>query len=126
MAATYQVNIAISAGADFAEEFYLTSADKSPLNITGCKFIGALQKHPGAYNAITTTSESTEYVGIPFSTTVADGVGGVYRVSLPKYVTSTLEEGKYVYSVSMTDVNGVSQEVVSGLAFVSVAFAGLL
>ena len=126
MSAQYQVNIAISAGADFAEEFYLASPDKAPLNITGCKFIGALQKHPGAYNAITTTSEETDYVGIPFATTVSDGVGGVYRVSLPKSVTSTLEEGKYVYSVSMTDVNGVSQEVVSGLAFVSVAFAGLL
>ena len=65
MSSQYQVNIAISAGADFAEEFYLASPDKSPLNITGCKFIGALQKHPGGIT-ISTKSEETDYVGIPF------------------------------------------------------------
>ena len=126
MAANYQVNIAITAGCDFAEEFYLASPDKSPLDITGCKFTAALQKHPGAYNAITTTSESVDYVGIPLNTRVSSGVGGAYVISLPKEDTLQLEEGKYVYTVTMTDVNGNTQEVVSGLAFVHLAISSLV
>ena len=40
-------------------------------------------------------------------------------MSLPKSVTSTLEEGKYVYSVSMTDVNGVSLKLYGPLLYPS-------
>jgi len=125
MAAQYQVNIAIQAGTDFCQTFYLAEPDKTPLDITGAKFIGALAKHPGAFDANLSTSDNMVYKMWPFITRVVDGQGGAYSISLPADVTKELEEGKYVYNV-VTDMGGVRTEVVTGLAFVTLSFGSLL
>ena len=126
MAAQYQVNLSIQAGTDFGEVFYLANPDKSSLNITGCTFSAVLQKHSGAYDATLTTSEETVYKYVKFDTQVVDGVGGAYQISLNASQTKLLEEGKYMYNVVMTDVNGQKDEVVSGLAFVQLSLAASL
>ena len=126
MAAQYQVNLSIQAGTDFGEVFYLANPDKSSMDITGCSFSAVLQKHHGAYDATLTTSEETVYKFAQFRTHVVDGAGGAYQISLDSTQTKLLEEGKYMFNVVMTDVNGQKNEVVSGLAFVQKSLASIL
>lgn len=62
------------------------------------------------------------YKFIPFTTAVVEESKGAYSISLSPEQTGSLVEGKYVYSVSMMNVNGVITETISGLAFVDNAF----
>ncbi|MEL0332149.1 MAG: hypothetical protein VW982_08045 [Candidatus Poseidoniales archaeon] len=126
MAAQYQVNLSIQAGTDFGQVFYLANPDKSSMDITGCSFSAVLQKHHGAYDATLTTSEEVVYKYIKFNTHVVDGVGGAYQITLDSSQTKLLEEGKYMFNVVMTDINGQKNEVVSGLAFVQISLAAVL
>ena len=126
MALQYQVNIAIQAGTDFSQVFFLAHPDKSPMDITGASFSGALAKYPGAFDADKSTSEQMVYKLWPFTTTVVDGPGGAYSIALTKEQTKELEEGKYVYNVVVEDVAQQIQEVVTGLAFVTLSFGSLL
>ena len=126
MASNFNVNIQISAGNSFAQEFYLANPDKSPMDITGCSVSAYIAKHPGAIIA-----RETEYAGttgsdvnnivysyIEFGSRVVDGQGGVYELSLSPEATKDVPQGKYFYSVSLTDTNGVKNQVLSGLAFI--------
>lgn len=126
MAIQYQVNIQITSGCDFLQEFTLTNPDLTPKVITGAKFLGALGKHPEAIKADLSTRDNPVYNFTPFTTTVVDGNGGVYSIGLTAEQTSKLHEGKYVYNVVLEDVNGFRTEVVTGLAFVEKAFATLV
>ena len=125
MAPQFQVNINIAAGVDFNQEFVINNPDGSPVVITDCTFAGKLAKHPTAIDARVSTSGAPVRTYVSFTASVVDGVGGKYSLALTPAQTSLLEEGKYVYSVVMTDVNGDTQEVMAGLAFVNVAFAAL-
>ena len=125
MAAQYQVNISIQAGTDFAQEFTVSNPDLSPVNITGCQFFANLAKHPTAIDAAVSTSGSPVYKYISFDTRIVNGVAGIYSISLSASNTSKLQEGKFVYNVVMQDINGEKISVVSGLAFVDVAFGAL-
>lgn len=122
MAAQYLVNITIQAGCDFKEMYFLTNPDMSPKDITHCKVEAKLAKHSRAYDAIASTSNEMVYLYSPFQCYIEDGVNGVFSLNMKANETSKLEEGKYVYSASLTDVNGFTSEVVSGLIFVDVAF----
>lgn len=118
MSSNYQVNLSMTGGTDFGQEFYLANPDKSPMNITGCKFSASFTKYPGAINAICSTSEEPVYLAYPMDTRVVDGKGGVYSLSLPKESTFGFQQGKYVYHVNMKDVNGSVQQVLNGLLFI--------
>lgn len=126
MTAAFSVNLQVSAGHDFAQEFYLSNPDRSFMNITGCKFSGNIQKHPGAIIARETELcgitgspvDNYVYNFIPMEISVSNGVKGVYRVSIPGSSTLHVNQGKYVYSVTMTDVNGTSNQVLNGLVFI--------
>lgn len=118
MSANFNVNLQMSAGTTFAQEFYLANPDKTPMDITNCIFTGHISKHPGAIDAIESTSEEVCYKYIPFDTSVTNGKGGVYRLSLSPEATLHSQEGKYFYSVMMLDVNGYKTQVLSGLMFI--------
>ena len=62
MAAQFQVNITISAGADFTQEYTVTSPDGLPVNITGYKFFANLAKHPTAIDATVSTSGAPRFL----------------------------------------------------------------
>ncbi len=132
MTAPFSVNIHISAGSDFAQEFYLANPDRSSMDITGCKFSGTIQKHPGAIDAITTElagitgSDVTDikYKGIALNCSVSNGKKGIYRIEVPGNCTYGVQEGKYYYSVQMTDVNGTKIKVLSGLCFIDFGTIG--
>ena len=125
MAAQFQVNITIAAGADFTQEYTVTSPDNLPVDITGYKFSANLAKHPTAIDAAASTSGSPVYKYIPFSTNVVSGADGLYTLTMLSNETSKLQEGKYVYNVVMTDLDGEKLNLIGGVAFVDVAFGGI-
>ena len=119
MSTTFGVNIQLTAGSDFGQEFYLANPDKSPMDITGCKFTAYFTKNPGAIDAVETELPGNPvYQAYPMNTSVVNGQGGVYSISLPKEDTLGFQQGKYVYAVNMTDVNGNRQQVLNGLLFI--------
>ena len=124
MAAQFQVNITISAGADFTQEYTVTSPDGLPVNITGYKFFANLAKHPTAIDATVSTSGAPAYNFIPFTTNIVSGVSGTYSITMLAKDTSKLAEGKYVYNVVMEDLDGERTNLTGGIAFVDVAFGG--
>ena len=126
MAIQYQVNIQITAGCDFRQEFTLTNPDLTPKTITGATFLGGLSKHSVSVNAVESTSEKPVYNIIPFTTSVVSGEGGVYSIGLTAEQTHKLKEGKYLYNVVLKDVNGFLTEVVSGMVFVEQGFGSLI
>lgn len=121
MAVQYQVNLRVSAGVDFNHEFYLTNADRTPMNITGCHFTANIAKHTRSILATRSTALRPVMNYIPCKTRVVDGQGGVFAISLSEQGTSMLKEGKYVYDVVMHDQRGISSNVVNGLVFVDIA-----
>ncbi len=125
MAAQFQVNITIAAGADFTQEYTVTSPDRLPVDITGYKFSANLAKHPTAIDAAVSTSGSPVYKYIPFVTNIVNGEDGLYSLTMLANETSKLQEGKYVYNVVMTDLDGEKSNLVGGIAFVDVAFGGI-
>ena len=122
MAAAFQVNLTISAGLSFRQEFTITNADKSPVNLAGASFTGALSKYERAINADLSTSAVPVYERIYFECEVVNPAAGVYCIKLTPEQTSKLAEGKYVYNVVMKNVNGELLPAVQGLVFVQVAF----
>ena len=121
MTAAYQVNIHIDAGLPFTQEYYITNPDRSPRDITGFKFLGSASKHPTSIDATKASRGAPAYKMLPFTTRVVDGKKGIMSISMPKEYTVRMAEGKYVYTITMKDVNGHSSTAVSGLCFVNVA-----
>ena len=125
MAPQSQVNINISAGANFNQEFIINNPDASPVDLTGSTFFSNLAKSPTAIDAMVSTSGTPVYKYVTFTTSVVDALKGRYSIALSTTQTSKLEEGKYVYNVILQDVNGDKTSVMSGLAFVDIAFGAL-
>ena len=101
----------------------MTNPDKTPVNLVGATFSANLAKHSMSQDAL--AENGPVYKFTPFEASVVDASSGSYSITLTPDQTSLLEEGKYVYSVSMTNVNGVVIETISGLAFVDNAFGNL-
>ena len=122
MAQAFQVNLTISAGLSFRQEFTLTNPDKSPVDLTGASFTGALSKYERAVNADLSTSGAPVYERTYFECEVVNPTLGVYCIKLTPDQTVKLAEGKYVYNVVMKNVNLELLPAVQGLVFVDVAF----
>ena len=125
MASPFQVNLNITAGTDFTQQFTVNSPDFGPVDITGFQFLANLAKHPTSIDATTSTSGVPVYDYISFDTAVVDGEGGIYSISMDAKKTSLIPEGKYVYSVVLVNNSGEKSPAVDGLAFVDVAFGAL-
>ena len=119
MSNSYQVNLHILSGMDFFQEFLLTDADFTPMDLTGLTFHGTIQKHS---NAVDVTSVSQSRVYVKFDTEVVDASTGVYTIKLPRNKSILLEEGKYVYDITAIDDEGKMSPANSGLVFVNNGF----
>ena len=117
-----QINLAIQGGVDFTQEFTVTNNDMSPKNITGATFYAQLAKHQTAQIVEQSTTSARVYSTVSFTTTVIDGVGGRYSISLTPDASRAINPGKYVYSIVMKDTVGDLSELVNGLVFVNKAF----
>jgi hypothetical protein len=122
MATAFQVNLTISAGCSFRQEFTLANPDKTPVNLTGASFTGALSKYERSINAVLSTADAPVFDRTYFECEVVNTDLGVYCIKLTAAQTVKLLEGKYVYNVVMRNVNGETMPTVSGLAFVDIAF----
>ena len=112
-----------SAGADFSKTFYIKNDDYSPRNLDRCSVIGAMAKHPKALNADLSTSDTPVWKTIPLNASITDFFGGAYSIGLDASTSLQLEEGKYFYSVILTNIDGSKEEVATGIIFVDVAIA---
>ena len=119
MSNSYQVNLHILSGMDFFQEFSVTNADFSPMDLTGLNFHGVIQKHS---NAIDVTSVAKSRVYVQFDTEVIDATNGIYSIKLPRNKSVLLEEGKYVYDITVIDDEGKMSPANSGLVFVNNGF----
>lgn len=122
MAVQYYVNIKVSIGASFNQEFYLTNPDRSPMDLTGCKVCGNIAKHAASIDAVNSTSTVVKHKFVPFSGRVVDGPKGIFALSLTGQDSMRLREGKYVYNAVVENVNGDKIDTVSGLVFAESAF----
>ena len=105
--AKFNVNLTMSSGMDFYQEFSLTNADFTPLNITNATFHGTVKKHAGAVNALTTTSTDINQTYAPLTTSVVDGLGGVVSVEM-----SSIDSEKLVRrQVCLQSGDGGEQQV---------------
>ena len=125
MSPRYQVNVSVLSGAEFYQEFTLTEADFTPLNLTGCKIYAAIAKHGNALDANSSTTEQPIRPKIAFSAVIDNALEGKISLYLAPVYTRMLDEGKYVYSVSVENDKGNIIEVVNGLAFVEKAFSAI-
>ena len=121
--AAFPVNITISRGSTYSQTFFLTNPDMTPVNLEGSTFSANLAKHSMSQDAL--AEDGTIYKFIPLTTSVVDASKGSYSISLTPEQTGNLEEGKYVYSVSMMNTQGVISETISGLAFVDNALGNM-
>ena len=122
MTLTFPRNIQISAGATYSEQFSIKNADQSPLDLTGYTVYARLAKHGRAVNAVTSTSTSPVWRYIDFTTQIDNAVGGGYSLYLDAAVTAKLQEGKYVYSITLENTDGDLVDTLDGLAFVKATF----
>ena len=87
--AAFQVNLTISAGLSFRQEFTLANADKSPVNLTGASFTGAISKNERSINADLSTAAVPVYERIYFQCEVVNAEAGVYCIKLTPEQTSS-------------------------------------
>jgi len=114
-----QVNLRATTGNTFSQLFTLKNPDKTPKDLTGCSFKGHVAKHAGAINAVETElPDSPVYNYTPLQVDVESATEGTYRLVLSSESTTQLKEGKYVYSVTMTDPNETKTQVLQGLFFI--------
>ena len=123
MAAPFFVNIHISPGVGFSQVFTMANADRTALDLTGASFTAKIAKHSRAQNVL--AEGDTQYKNMNFTAEVDNAASGTYKISLTPEQTTLLIEGKYVYNVTMTNINGETFNVLEGLAFVDNAFASL-
>jgi len=117
--ASYIVNIAIGAGAEFYQEFTLTEVNFSPMSLVGLSARATMAKHSNSVDVVNSTSDMSKKNVVVFETMISDADNGIISIYMNPSKTRELEEGKYVYSVVVkNEVNDIMQ-VLSGLAFVT-------
>jgi hypothetical protein len=101
-------NIFIDQGANFTTTVTISDSDGSALDLTGYTALAQIRK---TYESTTATDFTTTFD--------ADRTTGKISISLTNAQTSTLEYGRYVYDLVVTDVSSVKTRVVEGIATVN-------
>ena len=106
MSVVYVNNITIDSGEDFSQDFTLLETGGKLVDLTNYTAKGQLRKHADSNTAITF---QIEYV---------DRVKGKIALNIPRWTTSLLKSGRYVYDVMVTKPNGTKEMVLEGTALV--------
>lgn len=107
--AVYVSNLIINQNTDFDQVFTLESnSTNSVLDLTDYTFKSEMRKHPTATTGITTFSASI----------YGAATNGQVNLGLTTTQTASLKEGRYVYDVVMTDINGKMSRVIEGMVLV--------
>lgn len=102
-------NIFIDQGADFSTTMEIADTNELALNLTGYTILAQIRK---TYSSTTSTSFTTAIDSNPAT--------GKITLSLSDVQTTSLEEGRYVYDVVITNTNSndFKTRVVEGIATV--------
>ena len=102
-------NIFIDQGADFSTTMEIADTNELALNLTGYTILAQIRK---TYSSTTSTSFTTAIDSNPAT--------GKITISLSDVQTTSLEEGRYVYDVVITNTNSndYKTRVVEGIATV--------
>lgn len=101
-------NIFIDQGATFSTTVTIEDGVGSPLDLTGYTALAQIRK---TYQSTTATAFT--------STFDSDRTTGLITISLTDSQTSSLEEGRYVYDLLISDVSGTKTRVVEGIVTVN-------
>jgi hypothetical protein len=101
-------NLFINQGADFSTTVTINGSDGSALDLTDYSAIAQIRK---SFDSSSYTS-----MGISFN---GDRTTGKIDISLTNSQTSSLEWGRYVWDLLITDGGGDKTRVVEGVAVVS-------
>ena len=106
MSAVYVNNITIDSGEDFSQDFTLLESGGKLVDLTNYSAKGQLRKHADSRTAIT------------FQIGFIDRTKGKIELNIPRWTTSLLKSGRYVYDVMVTKPNGTKEMVLEGTALV--------
>lgn len=103
-----KVNQIIDQGADFTTTIPVTSANGSPVDLTGYTGAAQMRKHYDAKKYYTFT--------ITFPTPRANGN---VVMSMTANTTNSIPAGRYVYDLEITAADGAKRRVVEGMVTVT-------
>ena len=106
MAAVYVNNIAIDSGEDWTQDYTLYETGGKVINLNGYRAKAQIRKHPDSKTAVTFS------VGFPSRST------GILNLSIPRWTTSLLKPGRYVYDIMIVKADNKKEIVVEGSALV--------
>ena len=106
MSVVYVNNITVDSGEDFSQDFTLLESGGKLVDLTNYSAKGQLRKHADSTTAIT------------FQIEFVDRVNGKIALNIPRWTTSLLKSGRYVYDVMVTKPNGTKEMVLEGTALV--------
>ena len=106
MAAVYVNNIAIDAGEDFTQDYTLSETGGKVIDLSGYRAKAQIRKHPDSKTAI------------DFSIGFSNRTTGVLNLSIPRWTTSLLKPGRYVYDIMIVKSDDKKEIVVEGSALV--------
>ena len=102
MAAKSDLNV--DQGTDYSTELDLTNDDGTPINVAGYSFVGVVSK---SYYSPTPAANLTIIV--------TSNANGNLLITMPANVSSNIQEGRYLYSVKMTDGNNITTRLLEGI-----------
>lgn len=103
-----KANIVIDQGSDFTAEIALVDENEEAYDLTDHTVLSSMRKNYASETAI------------DFSTAInADATTGLLYITMPNTLTSTLEPGRYLYDVIVTNSLGSVTRVVEGIAVVT-------
>jgi len=106
MSVVYVNNITIDSGEDFSQDFTLYETGGKLVDLTNYGAKGQLRKHADSKTAVT------------FQIEFVNRVTGKIALNIPRWTTSLLKSGRYVYDVMVTKPNGTKEMVLEGTALV--------
>jgi hypothetical protein len=109
MAADTSVDIIVNQKASLEVTFSVKAANGSVLDLTNYT---ASAKYKQDFQ----TSDSQ---ALPFNTVIADAANGEIVISLTPTQTANLKNARYVYDVTITDVNDFKTRIVEGFLKIS-------
>ena len=106
MSVVYVNNITVDSGEDFSQDFTLYESGGKLVDLTNYSAKGQLRKHADSKTAIT------------FQIGYINRLQGKIELNIPRWTTSLLKPGRYVYDVMVTKPNGTKEMVLEGTALV--------
>lgn len=96
------INLIIERGTDFDKEINLNDADGLPFNLTGYNILAKIRKHRESQTSVS------------FNVATPDRTNGTIELSLPRWLSTALQSGRYVYDVVVVNSSNISSVVVQG------------